>query len=760
MFTIKHWTLKRQLLVFSLVLSLVPLLVLGFVSSLISTRTLQKEVDRNYQIILKQIQAQVDNYVSRMDQISLTLASNASLLRIVNSGISMDQFNDWSQATNVIQQVIVNSDIPFDVSLILTNFNTTYSHKMGIIREINFPHNELVKLMQLPNNASFIVPPRTYTNQNELLIVRSVPLNTVSPKGVLVLQLDTNRLQGLFEQSTLSGNRTIFLFDEQGKMITTGNPDVYGIPLSAATSALQPYMTGMQPLPDEMKIGETKFALSSVKSNVNGWTYLAISPMKEITQKTDQIQHVSLLIIAITALFWALVATIGSNRLLLPLQELFYKFTTKEKQDKSSKLDIVKALDRHMEDLQLANTHLLRRLDEQMPLMRESYLLRLIRGEITHGLGEEETRAYLEPLRGDWFYVGVVEIDQLIGFKRAYKDQDRSMIMYLLRNLITETVEAYFPILTFSPQLGRVVFIIGFEEITEETESIVRKVGSEIQANMSQHIPFTTSVLIGGVCKGYQNIHHGYEEALSFIVYRWALGTNVLITHKEIQPVLSKASRHVVKAERAVLVSLERGEFEKAADHVSELIREAMKTLRHSDIILGLIAHLIAEIDQLLQESGSDLYEVLQEDVQARLFETTSLDELHDWLIQTLLPCVQISLETKQIPRRKQAIEQVLAAVHNNFDSDLSLQQLAEYVQTSPPNLSKWFKMELGENFGEYLIRYRMEKAKEWLLTSDITIKEVADRLRYTSVQNFTRSFKQITGLPPGHFRDQHREQG
>jgi two-component system response regulator YesN len=760
MFTIKHWTLKRQLLVFSLVLSLVPLLILGFVSSLLSTRNLQDEVDRNYQIILKQIQAQVDNYISRMDQISLTLASNTSLLRIVNSGISMEQFTDSAQAMNVIQQVIVNSDIPFDVSLILTSFNTTYSHRMGIIRQIEFPNNELVKLMQLPNNTSFIVPPHTYTNQNELLIVRSVPLNTVSPKGILVLQLDTNRLQGLFEQSTLNGNRTIFLFDEQGNMITSGNPDVYGLPLSAATSALQPYMTGMQPIPDELKIRETKFALSSVKSNVNGWTYLAMSPMKDITQKTDQIQYVSLLIIAITALFWALVATIGSKRLLLPLQELFYKFTTKEKQDKSSNLDIVKALDRHMEELQFANIYLLRRLDEQMPLMRESYLLRLIRGEITHSLGEEETRSYLAPLRGDWFYVGVVEIDQLIGFKRAYKDQDRSMIMYLLRNLITETVEARFPILTFTPQLGRVVFIIGFEENTEENESTVRKVGSEITANMAQHIPFTTSVLIGGACKGYQNIHQGYEEALSFIVYRWTLGTNVLITPKEIQPVLSKASRHVVKAERAVLLSLERGEFDRAEEHVSELIREAMKTLRHSDIILGLIAHLIAEFDQLLQESGSDLYEVLQEDVQTRLFETTSLDELHDWLIQTLLPCVKISLETKQIPRRKQAIEQVIAAIHNSFESDLSLQQLAEYVQTSPPNLSKWFKMELGENFGDYLIRYRMEKAKEWLLTSDISIKEVADRLRYTSVQNFTRSFKQITGLPPGHFRNQHRDQG
>ncbi|MNI32376.1 HTH-type transcriptional regulator YesS [compost metagenome] len=321
-------------------------------------------------------------------------------------------------------------------------------------------------------------------------------------------------------------------------------------------------------------------------------------------------------------------------------------------------------------------------------------------------------------------------------------------------------MEVHFPILTFSPQLGRVVFIIGFEEITEETESIVRKVGSEIQVNIGKHIPFTMSILVGEVCKGYQNIHHGYEEALSFIVYRWALGTNVLITHQEIQPVLSKARRHVVKAERAVLVSLERGEFGKAAEHVTELIREAMKTLRHSDIILGLIAHLIAEIDQLLQESGSDLHDVLQEDVQARLFETTSLDELHSWLLQTLLPCVQISLETKQIPRRKKAIEQVIAAVHNNFDSDLTLQQLAEYVQTSPPNLSKWFKMEIGENFGEYLIRYRMDKAKEWLLTSDITIKEVADRLRYTSVQNFTRSFKQITGSPPGHFRNRHREQG
>ncbi|MGN7384690.1 DNA-binding transcriptional regulator AraC [Chlamydia abortus] len=60
-------------------------------------------------------------------------------------------------------------------------------------------------------------------------------------------------------------------------------------------------------------------------------------------------------------------------------------------------------------------------------------------------------------------------------------------------------------------------------------------------------------------------------------------------------------------------------------------------------------------------------------------------------------------------------------------------------------------------NFSTFLIEIRIEQAKEWLIHTDLPIKEIAERLRYTTVHNFTRIFKKMTGTPPGQFRNQYR---
>ncbi|MNP45807.1 HTH-type transcriptional regulator YesS [compost metagenome] len=98
--------------------------------------------------------------------------------------------------------------------------------------------------------------------------------------------------------------------------------------------------------------------------------------------------------------------------------------------------------------------------------------------------------------------------------------------------------------------------------------------------------------------------------------------------------------------------------------------------------------------------------------------------------------------------------------IHEHFDQDFSLQQIAGELGVSSSQLSRFFKQTMDMNFVDYVLYYRISKAKEWLVYSDMTIKEISDRLRYTTTQNFTRVFKQITGVPPGKYRSDFRLDG
>ncbi|WP_312497599.1 helix-turn-helix transcriptional regulator, partial [Enterococcus sp.] len=59
----------------------------------------------------------------------------------------------------------------------------------------------------------------------------------------------------------------------------------------------------------------------------------------------------------------------------------------------------------------------------------------------------------------------------------------------------------------------------------------------------------------------------------------------------------------------------------------------------------------------------------------------------------------------------------------------------------------------MAVTFADYLQNYRLKIAKKWLEETELTIKEIAARLKYTNSQNFIRFFKKKEQVTPGEYR-------
>jgi AraC family transcriptional regulator len=68
--------------------------------------------------------------------------------------------------------------------------------------------------------------------------------------------------------------------------------------------------------------------------------------------------------------------------------------------------------------------------------------------------------------------------------------------------------------------------------------------------------------------------------------------------------------------------------------------------------------------------------------------------------------------------------------------------------------LSGLFSSIEGMTIEKYVIRQRIEKAKELLMYAELTLSEIADNLGYSSVQHLSQQFKKTTGLTPSHFKN------
>jgi YesN/AraC family two-component response regulator len=97
--------------------------------------------------------------------------------------------------------------------------------------------------------------------------------------------------------------------------------------------------------------------------------------------------------------------------------------------------------------------------------------------------------------------------------------------------------------------------------------------------------------------------------------------------------------------------------------------------------------------------------------------------------------------------------EKVINYITENYNRDISLNELASVVFISPYHLAHTFKDEVGVSPIQYLINHRIDEAKNMLIHTDLTIREIAFRVGYPNSNYFTLLFKKLTGYSPGKFR-------
>ena len=98
-------------------------------------------------------------------------------------------------------------------------------------------------------------------------------------------------------------------------------------------------------------------------------------------------------------------------------------------------------------------------------------------------------------------------------------------------------------------------------------------------------------------------------------------------------------------------------------------------------------------------------------------------------------------------------IGRVIDYINKNFNSEITLNQVDDEVGLSPQYLSKIFKENYGINFIDYITKKRIKYAKELLLNSGKSIKEISCLVGYEDPNYFSRIFKKDTGCTPSQFR-------
>lgn len=98
-------------------------------------------------------------------------------------------------------------------------------------------------------------------------------------------------------------------------------------------------------------------------------------------------------------------------------------------------------------------------------------------------------------------------------------------------------------------------------------------------------------------------------------------------------------------------------------------------------------------------------------------------------------------------------VQQVIQIIMEDYDKELSLKSISQQLHINAMYLGQLFKKETGKSFSNYLNTYRITKAQELLVSTDLNIAEISEAVGYSSSGYFYKNFKLISGESPKEFK-------
>lgn len=127
-----------------------------------------------------------------------------------------------------------------------------------------------------------------------------------------------------------------------------------------------------------------------------------------------------------------------------------------------------------------------------------------------------------------------------------------------------------------------------------------------------------------------------------------------------------------------------------------------------------------------------------------------SLSQYKHWAENMILSVMDIAYASKEMDS---VVQKSIQYMKENVEEDISRENVAAYVSLNPAYLSRLFKKETGQNLIDYLIETKMNRAKQLMDSTGMTVSAIAQQVGYSNFSHFTKMFKKQFSVNPQEYR-------
>lgn len=415
---------------------------------------------------------------------------------------------------------------------------------------------------------------------------------------------------------------------------------------------------------------------------------------------------------------------------------------------------VIQKIDEENEvDLELSEIK--RQLTSSIPVLKEKYILDMLRGKIER---DEllSNQSFLDiPMDGCFYQVGLIELSSA-SYDNDVVEEERLLGLYKIKHMLLQDKIRFNKLEVFVDHNDRVLVF------SCEPEYQMYDTFSYLSRTLNENAQFNFNAGIGGVKYFVDEASVSFDEAQSALKYKIIAGNNRVICYRDIGIVgNSGVSAFYLEDEKAeeFLFYVKVGLYENAV----QFTESYFDTMEVEDLvdehkIIGQIrvnmTKLISAALKLSHSMGIDEGEVGHEKHHFdRIFEIGCVPEAKTY-INEFVKKVMKAISHKKDSKEDSFIEEVKTYIHERVnDNSLTLKGTANAFYMNPSYLSRLYKQKMGVSFKEYLTNLRMNKALDLIRTTDMKVYEIGEAIGIPDPNYFSNCFKKAMNMSVSEYR-------
>ncbi len=288
--------------------------------------------------------------------------------------------------------------------------------------------------------------------------------------------------------------------------------------------------------------------------------------------------------------------------------------------------------------------------------------------------------------------------------------------------------------------------IIGMDKIPEESIRSILMQGLRGKSALRIGISYAE--------RGLNNLKIAHEEAIKAIPpYDESLKVGIR-TYNEIE---SDGIIHFTISDKRSLANImAAGSREEFEEHLNALIARNINNNVNSAALCELLQQilLLGRNTMEIQAHSADEIALLPQFIKSLSgrHEEYEMEALVTRTISLMLEIQRIAFPKNEEGKGKTL--QIRKYINENYMNELSLDIIADHVRMSPKYVSHIFKEENGENISDYIVRTRVDMAKNLLVSTNMKIGDIAASVGIQSRATFLRVFQKLEGISPSEYKN------